>query len=71
MRLLLLFFCFFIVGALFILSNGDLSLANKEETLVFGELYYTWLSELIENFNVISGQAVGLEWLPDINNSTG
>jgi hypothetical protein len=65
MRIVILFFVFLIVGGLFIISNQELHLADKEEALIFGETYYNWILGIRDNVGTLTGYVVGLDWLPD------
>ncbi len=64
MRIIALFFIFLIVGALLIVSNNDLHLINSRERAEFFGLYSSWIGNLFDNFNSISGFIVKSEWLP-------
>ncbi len=69
MRVLILLISFFFVSALFIISNENLHLTNKEEALKFGDLYYSWFLDIGENFFGFTGYVVKLDWLPETNQS--
>jgi len=64
MRILMIVLMFFLIGGFFIISNENLSLGNPEERSQFGEMYYSWLSNVFGNLGAITGDAVKLEWLP-------
>tara|TARA_Y100000034_G_scaffold67371_1_gene81266 strand:- start:3066 stop:3299 length:234 start_codon:yes stop_codon:yes gene_type:complete len=64
MRILMIILMFFLIGGFFIISNEDLSLGNSEERMQFGEMYFTWLSNVFGNIGAITGDVVKLEWLP-------
>jgi len=69
MRILLFIILFLVLGALFIISNENLRLREKQGMKEFSGLYYSWLSQLFSNFKGISGYFVKFEWLP-VENST-
>ena len=69
MRILLFIILFLVLGALFIISNENLHLREKQDMKEFSGLYYSWMSQLFSNFKGISGYFVKFEWLPDLNQS--
>ncbi len=56
---------FFVIGALFIVSNENLSLINPEERTDFVQLYALWLSSISKNIQQITGQVIATDWIPD------
>lgn len=56
----------FFIGALLIISNGNLALIDADNRAVFAEKYYDWLSELFGKGAVVVGYVVSTEWLPDV-----
>lgn len=64
MKLILLVLTFFVLGALFIISNQNLALHDSEDFRVFRQEYYTWVSHLFNNGQGILGYVVKSEWLP-------
>ncbi len=58
-------FIFFIIGALFIISNENLQLADREEYKEFVGLYSAWISSLGENVRRVTGAVVASDWIPD------
>ena len=65
MRFLIIILMFFILGALFIISNNDLALSKNENFEEFKFLYLSWLDNIYDNLLTITGQAVELSWIPD------
>lgn len=65
MRTLIVIISFFIIGALFIISNNNLQMYKNENLPVFGQMYVNWLGQLFSNTQKISGEAVKLNWLPN------
>lgn len=63
-RIGLAIFIFFIIGALFIISNNNLQLADSEEFQFFVESYKIWLVSLSNNVKGITGSVIELEWIP-------
>jgi len=57
------------VGALFIISNQNLSMAHTEDRQAFYDLYYNWLGTLFSQTAEVTGYMVKFEWLPT-NNGT-
>lgn len=60
---------FFMLGALFIISNDALHLTDKEERVLFSREYRSWLSAIGDNLRQITGAVVASEWLPRSNQS--
>jgi len=69
MRILLVVLIFFVLGALFIISNNGLTLYNDEDFSDFSELYVLWLDSTYSNVQKVTGNAVKLDWLPELNNT--
>ncbi|MAG77563.1 MAG: hypothetical protein CL811_12470 [Colwelliaceae bacterium] len=53
------------LGALFIVSNHELHLADEHERGVFFDLYYGWVDSLVNQGFEVTGYVVKFEWLPD------
>lgn len=56
---------FLLIGAFFIVSQDNLSMLEKENTLKFLSLYRLWIVRTMGNFGNLTGHIVKLEWLPD------
>ncbi len=69
MRILFIIAIFLFIGALFIISNENLHLKEKEEARRFANLYYDWLFGIAENVGSFTMSAIKSEWLPDFNKS--
>lgn len=67
MKTLLILIKVFVIGALLIISNGNLAMNSVENRAQFFNEYTTWLSELFDHGIVVVGYVVGNEWLPDPN----
>ncbi len=65
MKILLLVLMFFIFSALLIVSNNNLALYKQENLEKFSELYLGWINQISENAQVLTGEAVELDWLPE------
>lgn len=59
---------FFIIGALFIVSNESLYLSEGEDLSRFFDLFSVWMSGLFSQVQEITGYVVDSEWLPENNN---
>lgn len=70
MKTLMLILIFFLISALFIVSNGNLHLNNSEEFAMFSSAYYQWFNNLFNNLVSMTGQVVHLDWLPSNNSTT-
>ena len=68
MKILILIMMFFVVGALFIISNNNLHLNESTEFGKFYDSYYLWMEQLFGNVKYVTGYLVKVQWLP--SNST-
>jgi hypothetical protein len=68
-RIVIALLIFFSLGALFIISNGELHLAKQDEQALFFQEYRIWLSTISENARQITGAVIAGEWLPRSNQS--
>jgi len=64
MKVLLFLMVFLILGALFIISNNNLAMHQKDNIKKFSELYIEWMDQIYLNFRIITGQVIRLNWLP-------
>ncbi len=64
MKLLLFIILFFVLSALLIISNNNLAMHKQENITKFSELYLNWINNLYLNAQVLTGEAVKLDWLP-------
>ena len=55
------------IGALLIISNGELALSEQDSLEIFVNEYGFWVSELFDNGITVVGFVVSTEWLPDTN----
>jgi len=60
--LLLVFFLF--IGAFFIVSNGNLHLANPAQFNEFMSQYYGWFFKLAHNAGSVTAYVVNVDWMP-------
>lgn len=67
-RVIIFLIKFFLIGALFIVSNHHLALADSGNRDIFFDKYYSWISTTLDNTYLIVGDAVKLEWLPESGN---
>ena len=64
MKILIIVMMFFILGALFIVSNNNFALYEKGNSGNFSQLYFDWVGDLYSNAQSITGYVVKLDWLP-------
>ena len=65
MKVLILFFMIFVLSGLLIISNNNLYMSEKENINVFFKLYGEWLGKIYFNSQVLTGNAIGLDWSPE------
>lgn len=57
-------FIFFVISALFIVSEKNISFSKAEDREKFFNFYYSWILHLFNNSKNIVGYVVKLDWLP-------
>jgi len=62
---------FFLISALFIISNENLHLGDPVERETFFDTYYTWLGNIFNQTKEIVNSVINLKWLPDEASSQG
>jgi|TARA_Y100000310_G_C20222740_1_gene596498 hypothetical protein len=65
MKFLIIVFMFFVIGALIVLANNNLTLYDDENIEEFSELYVEWLNRVYSNSRDITGQVISLNWFPE------
>lgn len=55
---------FFVIGALFIISNNSLAMYKKENFEKFSELYIRWIDQIYINSQTLAGDIIKLDWIP-------
>ena len=55
---------FFVISALFIISNNNLAMYKQENIVNFVDMYTKWINNIFSNTKKITGQAVKMDWLP-------
>ncbi|HTY43749.1 MAG TPA: hypothetical protein VMC80_00715 [Patescibacteria group bacterium] len=65
MRVFLIIIIFFVTGALFIISNNNLSVYHQENFSTFSKMYAGWLGDIYSNVVNMTGYLVKLDWLPN------
>jgi len=65
MRILFIFIFFLVLGFLLIISNNDLQMYKKEDIQTFSNISTTWANKLYSNLQILSGQIIKLDWLPE------
>ena len=63
--IILILIKFFLISALFIISNENLHLGDPMERETFFDTYYTWLGNIFNQTKEITGSIINLKWLPD------
>lgn len=66
MKLLVVFVLVLYVAGLLIAGNYNLHLIDKQERFEFGTLYYAWILKTSKNLGTITGNAIKLDWTPEI-----
>ena len=56
-----------LLGALFIVSNHDLRLADSEDREFFIEVYGKWFDGMVDQGSQVTAYVVKFEWLPPKN----
>jgi hypothetical protein len=64
MKTLLFFILFFAISALFIITNNNLALSKQENIDIFYKMYLDWANQIYQNSQILTGEAVKLQWLP-------
>ncbi len=64
MKFILILLIFLLIGALFIISNENLHLREKEEAKKFAGLYYSWLFDIGKNVASVTAFVIKFDWLP-------
>ena len=65
MKLILFLFMFLILGALLIISNNNLAFYKESNVNQFNTLYFEWLDGVYSNVQIMTGNLIKLEWLPE------
>lgn len=56
---------FFVISALFIISNNNLYMYKQESIVKFVDLYLDWINQVFSNSQRVTGEVIRLEWLPE------
>lgn len=56
---------FFLISALFIISNENLHLSDPTERGTFLDAYNAWLGKIFNQSKEIINSIIDLKWLPD------
>lgn len=65
MKFFLIALFLFILGAVFIISNNNLAIADGKNAQIFCEKYSLWFGSILNNLKEITGYAVRLDWAPE------
>ena len=63
--IILILIKFFLISALFIISNENLHLGDPIERGIFLDTYSTWLGDIFVQTKEIVGAVIDLKWLPE------
>lgn len=55
---------FFILGALFVISNNNLAVFYGD-SFEFFQLYFSWLNKIYVNVQTLTGEVAGFDWSPE------
>jgi len=64
MKIILAIMMFFIISALFIISNNNLAMYKQKNIVNFVDMYTKWLNQIFSNTQEITGEVVEMNWLP-------
>lgn len=56
---------FFIFSALLIISNNNLAFNEDKNIKQFSQLYWEWLNKFYFNSQIITGNIIKINWLPE------
>lgn len=65
--LVLIVIKFFFISALFVISNGNLHMADPIERKVFFNIYSDWLGTVFDQGMELAGNVIDSQWLPQNN----
>jgi len=65
MKILIGVLIFFIISALLIISNNNLSLIKDQNIKTFSQLYLNWIDKIYSNTQKITGNIIKLNWIPE------
>ena len=64
MKILIFVLMFFIIGALFIITNDNLAMYRQENIERFSKLYFEWINQIYVNTQALMRETLRLDWLP-------
>lgn len=64
MKIAILIFIFFAIGALLIISNNNLAMVNDSSVEKFSEIYVGWMDRVFSNSLSITGRIIEMNWFP-------
>lgn len=65
MKIIIFVMIFLILGALFIISNNDLKITDKNDLKKFSEECKIWGNKILQNIGALTGNAIKQNWLPE------
>ena len=71
MKFYMIIIMFLLIGAFFIISENNLAMKNEDSRVEFGNLYLSWVNQIIDNSKVLTGYIVKLDWLPENESAAG
>jgi len=66
MKVLMFILIFLILCGLVIVNNNKLYFSEKEDLKTFGTLYLGWADQIFQNAKSLTGNAINMKWLPEI-----
>jgi len=64
MKIFIFILMFFILGALLIISNNEITFLKENDFKIFSNLFLNWFENLFFNLKSVTGQVVSLDWHP-------
>jgi hypothetical protein len=65
MKIFMISLMFFVIGALFIISNDNLRMNEQENIEKFSESYIEWINQIYLNIQALTGNVIKLDWFPE------
>ena len=65
MKVLIIFFMFFMLCSLIIINNYDLKIFEKQDLNTFFKLYSGWTNKFYNNTQTITSNVIKLDWFPE------
>lgn len=65
MKIIIFVLFFLIVSALIFISNNNLKMVHSENIAKFENLYLNWLDNVYKNLQILTGEVVKMDWIPE------